>query len=32
LVIDVFAKKMQATPKQVIAQCKERLRIWAQDK
>ncbi|MEY4576759.1 MAG: hypothetical protein RL701_1462 [Pseudomonadota bacterium] len=31
LVVDVFAKKTQATPKQVIAQCKQRLRIWDQE-
>ena len=28
LVVDVFAKKTQATPKQVLDQCKQRLRIW----
>ena len=31
LVVDVFAKKTQATPKQVIAQCRQRLRIWDQE-
>lgn len=31
LVVDVFAKKTQATPKQLIAQCKQRLRIWDQE-
>jgi phage-related protein len=31
LLVDVFAKKTQATPKQVIAQCKQRLRIWDQE-
>lgn len=31
LVVDVFAKKTQATPKHVIAQCKQRLRVWDQD-
>lgn len=31
LVVDVFAKKTQATPKQVIARCKQRLRVWDQD-
>jgi phage-related protein len=27
----VFAKKTRATPKQVIAQCKQRLRAWDQE-
>lgn len=31
LVVDVFAKKTQATPKRVIAQCKQRLRSWDED-
>jgi phage-related protein len=31
LVVDVFAKKTQTTPRQVIAQCKQRLRIWDQE-
>ena len=31
VVVDVFAKKTQATPKQVIAQCKQRLRDWDRD-
>jgi phage-related protein len=31
LVVDVFAKKTHETPKQVIAQCKQRLRIWDQE-
>jgi len=31
LVVDVFAKKTRATPKQVIAQCKQRLRAWDQE-
>jgi phage-related protein len=31
LVVDVFAKKTRATPKQVIAQCKQRLRDWDHD-
>lgn len=31
LVVDVFAKKTQATPKQAIAQCKQRLRDWDRD-
>jgi phage-related protein len=30
LVIDVFAKTTRATPGRVIAQCKERLRVWDQ--
>lgn len=28
VVADVFAKKTQATPKQVIERCKQRLRAW----
>jgi phage-related protein len=28
VVVDVFAKKTQATPKQAIARCKQRLRDW----
>ena len=31
VVVDVFAKKTQATPKQVIVQCKQRLRDWDRD-
>jgi phage-related protein len=31
VVVDVFAKKTQATPKQVIAKCKQRLRDWDRD-
>ena len=31
VVVDVFTKKTQATPKQVIAQCKRRLRDWDRD-
>lgn len=31
LVVDVFAKKTQATPKQVIAQCKQRLSLWDEE-
>ena len=31
LVVDVFAKKTQATPKNIIAQCKQRLRSWDQE-
>ena len=31
VVIDVFAKKTQTTPKQVIERCKRRLRVWDQD-
>ena len=31
VVVDVFAKKTQATPKQVIARCKQRLREWDRD-
>jgi phage-related protein len=28
VVVDVFAKKTQATPKQVIERCRRRLRAW----
>ena len=28
LVVDVFAKKTQATPKNVIETCRKRLRVW----
>lgn len=28
LIVDVFAKKSQATPQHVIEQCKQRLRTW----
>jgi DNA-binding XRE family transcriptional regulator len=31
VVVDVFAKKTQATPKQAIALCKQRLRDWDRD-
>jgi phage-related protein len=31
VIVDVFAKKTQATPKQAIAQCKQRLRDWDRD-
>jgi phage-related protein len=31
LLVEVFSKKTQATPKQVIALCKQRLRIWDQE-
>ena len=31
VVLDVLAKKTQATPKQVIERCKQRLRVWDQD-
>jgi len=31
LVVEVFSKKTPTTPKQVIAQCKQRLRIWDQE-
>jgi phage-related protein len=31
VVVDVFAKKSQATPKQVIERCKQRLRVWDDD-
>jgi phage-related protein len=31
VVVDVFAKKTQATPRQVIERCKHRLRMWDHD-
>ena len=31
VVVDVFAKKTRATPKQVIERCKARLRTWDDD-
>jgi phage-related protein len=31
VVIDVFAKKTQATPRPVIERCKQRLRAWDRD-
>ena len=31
VVLEVFAKKTQATPKHVIAQCKQRLSDWDRD-
>jgi phage-related protein len=31
VVVDVFAKKTQATPKQVIERCKMRLHTWDHD-
>lgn len=31
VVVDVFAKKTQATPKQAIVRCKQRLRDWDRD-
>ena len=31
VIVDVFAKKTQATPKQVIERCKARLRTWDYD-
>lgn len=31
VVVDVFAKKTQATPKQVIERCKRRLHAWDSD-
>jgi phage-related protein len=31
VVVDVFAKKTQATPRQVIDRCRQRLRAWDYD-
>jgi phage-related protein len=31
VVLDVFAKKTQTTPKLVIERCKQRLRVWDHD-
>jgi phage-related protein len=31
VVVDVFAKKTKATPKQAIERCKQRLRDWDRD-
>jgi phage-related protein len=31
VIVDVFAKKSQATPRRVIEQCKRRLKTWDSD-